>query len=139
MGRTDDASRLREHVGKLIGEKNGAFEIINIVNDVFLHEVHDESKTNMTGKKRVFQEFHNRNYANYRKLLDHARWYPGLIVYHPYKISQDDMMFLTRECADHGLKFTIDGSSDRVLGFGVRLIIYDEETTSQQIQRATSW
>tara|TARA_B100001564_G_scaffold347819_1_gene348986 strand:+ start:135 stop:554 length:420 start_codon:yes stop_codon:yes gene_type:complete len=139
MSADGEVSRLREYVIKLIGKENGASEVINVLNSIFTHKVHDESKMNMTGKKKVFRDFHNRNYTEHHTLLDHARWYPGLIVYHPYKITQSDMMFLTEECNNHGLKFSIDGSTDRVLGYGVRLIIYDEDTTPQQKQRAKSW
>ena len=139
MGMDNDVSELKQNISKLIKKEGGAFSVINAVNEVFLHNIRDESRMNMAGKKEIFRNFHKRNCNEHPRLLDHARWYPGLIVYHPYQITQNDMLFLTEECSEHGLDFLIDGSSDRVLGFGVRLIIYNEETTPQQFQKAASW
>ena len=139
MGMDNDVSEIKQNISKLIKKEGGAFSVINAVSEVFLHNIHDKSRGNMAGKKEIFRDFHKRNYNEHWSLLDHAMWYPGLIVYHPHQITQKDMLFLTEECSEHGLNFLIDGSSSRVLGFGVRLIIYNEETTPQQLQKAASW
>ena len=62
--------------------------------------------------------------GNRIRLFDHARFYPGFVVFHPYSLIKDDLEFLVEACNELELGFRIDGASDRVFGSGVRIIVF---------------
>jgi hypothetical protein len=113
---------VENEIYKLI-ERYDCPTVVNAIREVMLHEIHDESKTGVKGNP-ILKRFVLDNRKEHRLLFDHARFYPGFVVLHPYSLTKNDLETLTQACNDAELGIRIDGSSDRVFGSGVRIIVF---------------
>ena len=110
-------------------EKYGCVSVANAMREVLMQEYHVPAMgvKGQNPLKRLYLENSDRI-----TLFDHARFYPGFVVFHPYSLTKQDVDFLTQACTDLELEFRIDGSSDRVFGAGVRIIVFIPGKVSRQ-------
>lgn len=127
---------VENEIYKLI-ERYDCPTVVNAIREVMLHEIHDESKMGVKGNP-ILKRFVLDNREEHRLLFDHARFYPGFVVFHPYSLTKNDLETLTQVCNDAELGIRIDGSSDRVFGSGVRIIVFvPGSVTTENLDKAS--
>jgi hypothetical protein len=113
---------VENEVSKII-EKFGCASVANAMREVMMHEFHASAPGSKVKGLNPLKSLYLEN-SDQIRLFDHARFYPGFVVFHPYSLTKQDVEFLTQACTDLELEFRIDGASDRVFGAGVRIIVF---------------
>ena len=115
-------SEIENEISAIV-KKFGCESVANAVGEVFMHEYHKTAPGSKVKGLNPLKKLYLEN-GNKIRLFDHARFYPGFVVFHPYSLVKEDLEFLVEACNELELGFRIDGASDRVFGSGVRIIVF---------------
>ena len=67
--------------------------VANAIREVFMHEYHKSAPGSKVKGLNPLKKLYLEN-GNRIRLFDHARFYPGFVVFHPYSLIKDDLEFL---------------------------------------------